>query len=414
MKRWILGIALGFGAWPAAAAAQQTPCISFLQNDGVLGDVVRTCGPYVHPVDPGPGETYAIRFALAAGLATEGWVYYTTDSSAPSGAQGVGSGNTKVASAALSCSFDDGLSQDVFEASIPAFDPGTRVRFILSAWKDGGAENFLAQPADGGSQCSAASADQAQVFEVTVTQAAPKPVPDVIMVAMDTPRALSAKDGLMANDRFVTADTIAVANTDVGGMLEVGDDGSLAYRPSPGYSGEIDFSYFLAIDSQEYSSTRATVRLLVRPASGLVQITDEPSGETCPTGGKRIDVGVDNGAGGTIPFDGKLDGAEVTSTSYACNGAVGAAGAAALVTTAAEPAGANCAKGGQKVEAGVDSNGNGVLDASEVTSTAYVCTGATGKSGCGAAPGELSGLFALAPIAWLGLRRRRFEKEGRR
>lgn len=45
----------------------------------------------------------------------------------------------------------------------------------------------------------------------------------------------------------------------------------------------------------------------------------------------------------------------------------GTPGHVALVNTSAEPAGANCADGGTKIEAGVDTNDNGTLDASEVT-----------------------------------------------
>lgn len=422
MKRWILGFALGVGAAPTAALAQ-TNCISFSQDTAVLAGVATDCGPHVNPVDPGPGEAYAIRFALPKGQAARGWVYYTTDASAPGGAGGQGAETTKVAAAAATCGFDDGTlngKQEVFQASIPASDSGTRVRFILSAEADGGAESFLATPADGGTQCSASTSDLARVFEYTVSAADPKPVEDVIMVAMDTRRAVAAP-GLMANDRFVTASTTPNLDTEgTAGDLTVESDGSLIYVPPPGFHGEDSFNYQLQVTSREYGSNWVTVRLLVRPPNALVSIVDEPSGAHCSAGGKRIDVGIDNGAGDTTPFDGKLDPPEVTGTSYACNGAPGAQGSAggpaaiALVKTTAESGGANCAKGGQKVEAGVDANGNGALDPSEVTSTAYVCTGATGKSGCSAAPGELSGLLGLASLAWLGLRRRGSEKEGGR
>ena len=50
-------------------------------------------------------------------------------------------------------------------------------------------------------------------------------------------------------------------------------------------------------------------------------------------------------------------------------------GATALIATSTEPAGANCANGGVKIEAGVDDNGNGQLDSNEVDSTQYICDG---------------------------------------
>jgi uncharacterized protein (TIGR02145 family) len=58
-------------------------------------------------------------------------------------------------------------------------------------------------------------------------------------------------------------------------------------------------------------------------------------------------------------------------------GVAGANGLNALINTITEPAGANCANGGTKIETGLDANGNGVLDAGEVngSQTKYVCNG---------------------------------------
>jgi hypothetical protein len=96
---------------------------------------------------------------------------------------------------------------------------------------------------------------------------------------------------------------------------------------------------------------------------------------TCATGGITVESGIDTNSNGV------LDTSEVTSTQYVCNGASGASGTAALVTMIAEPAGTNCTSGGEKVSAGLDTNGNGILDASELTTTAYVCNGANGTNG---------------------------------
>jgi hypothetical protein len=43
-----------------------------------------------------------------------------------------------------------------------------------------------------------------------------------------------------------------------------------------------------------------------------------------------------------------------------------------------EAAGSNCSTGGNKITAGLDTNGNGVLDTAEVSTTAYNCSGAPG------------------------------------
>jgi len=71
---------------------------------------------------------------------------------------------------------------------------------------------------------------------------------------------------------------------------------------------------------------------------------------------------------------------------------MGAAGLATVARTTAEPAGANCATGGVKIEMGLDVNGNGVLDAGEENAalTRYVCNGAQGPQGIPGPAGESS------------------------
>ncbi len=49
-----------------------------------------------------------------------------------------------------------------------------------------------------------------------------------------------------------------------------------------------------------------------------------------------------------------------------------------LVVVSQEPAGDNCPNGGNKIEVGLDANGDGDLDADEVYSTFYECNGADG------------------------------------
>jgi hypothetical protein len=111
--------------------------------------------------------------------------------------------------------------------------------------------------------------------------------------------------------------------------------------------------------------------------------TVEPAGANCATGGVKLEFGPD------VNGNGLLDAGEIVPvlTQYVCNGAVGAQGIQgvaganglnALIKTTVEPASANCATGGTKVETGLDANSNGILDAVEVVSaqTTYVCNGA--------------------------------------
>jgi len=106
--------------------------------------------------------------------------------------------------------------------------------------------------------------------------------------------------------------------------------------------------------------------------SSLVQVANEPAGPNCPTGGKKIETGVDTDDNGILESS-EMD------VSYVCNGSAGA-----LVDVVPEPAGANCQFGGYMFESGLDTNGNGVLDSSEVTDgPIYVCN----TSSCSTGPG---------------------------
>jgi hypothetical protein len=60
----------------------------------------------------------------------------------------------------------------------------------------------------------------------------------------------------------------------------------------------------------------------------LVRISDEAQGVNCSDGGKKIETGLDNGAGGGIAGDGILQVGEVQQTTYVCNGTTGATGPA--------------------------------------------------------------------------------------
>jgi alpha-tubulin suppressor-like RCC1 family protein len=111
-----------------------------------------------------------------------------------------------------------------------------------------------------------------------------------------------------------------------------------------------------------------------RPGSGLnslVAVSEEPPGEHCPSGGQAIQTGMDDNS------DGLLQPAEVDNLVYVCDGS----GLTSLVRLADEPPGRNCEHGGQAVMTGLDDDGDGTLDADEVTSTSYVCDGAAGETG---------------------------------
>lgn len=107
----------------------------------------------------------------------------------------------------------------------------------------------------------------------------------------------------------------------------------------------------------------------VNGLAALVSIQTEPAGANCSSGGNRVNAGLDANGNNV------LDTSEISSTSFICTGATGADGLNTLVKLVAEPAGANCTSGGNKIQAGLDRNVNGLLDSTEITSSQYVCNG---------------------------------------
>ena len=62
--------------------------------------------------------------------------------------------------------------------------------------------------------------------------------------------------------------------------------------------------------------------------------------------------------------------------------------AASVLDVRAEPAGEHCADGGLAVSTGIDDDRDGILDPTEVDTTAYVCNGAQGQAGAPGRDGE--------------------------
>ncbi len=76
-----------------------------------------------------------------------------------------------------------------------------------------------------------------------------------------------------------------------------------------------------------------------------------------------------------------------TSWNSLCNSGPLSNGLNALSNTTTVAPGVNCANGGVLLQFGSDTNGNGILDLTEVTSTDYVCNGVTGLTGPAGATG---------------------------
>lgn len=116
-------------------------------------------------------------------------------------------------------------------------------------------------------------------------------------------------------------------------------------------------------------------------SSTLLEVSNEPAGENCPHGGVKVDSGLDTNV------NAELNASEIQHTEYVCSardgedGQDGTNGLTSLFNVTPETAGANCSAGGSKVESGLDTNSNGVLDASEISHMQFTCNGLDGSDG---------------------------------
>jgi len=84
-------------------------------------------------------------------------------------------------------------------------------------------------------------------------------------------------------------------------------------------------------------------------------------GAQCPNGGIQVDSGIDENGNGV------LDASEIDESQIVCNGND------SLISMSDEPTGANCEYGGTRIDTGTDTNGNDFLDSIEITATEYLC-----------------------------------------
>ncbi|NOJ78173.1 DUF7151 family protein [Myxococcus xanthus] len=105
------------------------------------------------------------------------------------------------------------------------------------------------------------------------------------------------------------------------------------------------------------------LRQLIGQHEARTRVADEPSGLNCEHGGKAVLSGLDQ------DDDGVLDDDEVTGTEYIC----ATLSPGVLVRTRQLPPGEPCALGGQLTLAGADLDGNGLLSDDEVTREVHGC-----------------------------------------
>ena len=123
----------------------------------------------------------------------------------------------------------------------------------------------------------------------------------------------------------------------------------------------------------------------VAGVKSLINTSEEPEGPNCDTGGTRIEVGIDTNNNNILDPD-EIDD---SLTRYICNGEVAIK---TLINSITEESGDNCSNGGVKIEVGEDANFNGVLDTDEIDDslTRYVCNGNDGVDGQDGADGQVN------------------------
>lgn len=131
----------------------------------------------------------------------------------------------------------------------------------------------------------------------------------------------------------------------------------------------LDNNFNGTLDGTEVQNTKYVCNG-VNGKNSLTTVIKEPKGVSCENGGIKINSGLD------LNKNGVLEENEITSTAYVCNGTDGNTN---LTRTTNENSGGNCGNGGLKVEYGLDLNKDGILDDNEVKYTTYVCNGINGN-----------------------------------
>ena len=93
-----------------------------------------------------------------------------------------------------------------------------------------------------------------------------------------------------------------------------------------------------------------------------------------------------NGINGQNGADGN-DGANGQDGTNGSNGADGDNGLTSLIVSSLEPNGVNCPTGGTRIDTGIDDNGNSFLEGGEIDDTIFVCNGEDGNDGADGADG---------------------------
>jgi hypothetical protein len=170
-------------------------------------------------------------------------------------------------------------------------------------------------------------------------------------------------------------------------------------------AGEVDATFYVCDGAPGSDGADGDTSLMVT--------NTELAGGNCANGGVRVDSGIDVDANGT------LSATEIDATTYVCDGtdgtdgtdgadgvggADGVNGVSSLVEVSEIPAGDEaCPNGGQRIESGLDADGDGTLSEGEILNIADVCSGDAESAGGGSSGGCNQAGHSSAPVAALPL-----------
>jgi uncharacterized protein (TIGR02145 family) len=153
-----------------------------------------------------------------------------------------------------------------------------------------------------------------------------------------------------------------------------------------------------AVYVETHSATTNTSGLVTLQVGGGTVVSGSIASINWASGPYFIKTETDPEGGSNYTISGTSQLLSVPFALYSANGTTGPQGPAgpngknALIRTTPEAAGANCANGGVKIEAGLDSDGNGQLGDSEVNTaqTKFICNGSGGDGiSNGTSPGQM-------------------------
>ena len=93
------------------------------------------------------------------------------------------------------------------------------------------------------------------------------------------------------------------------------------------------------------------------------------------------------------------DGANGQDGVNGSDGADGTNGFTSLIVSSFEPSGVNCPTGGTRIDTGIDDNGNSILEGGEIDDTIFICNGEDGSDGADGANGSSTTTMMVASLS---------------